>query len=334
VKDVEEKQWISPENRISKATDNFFTNQGGINMFRKIMVPLDGSELAERALEPASELAKRVNGELLLLSVAVPEFVVAELSGVGVYWLDQAMERSRQEHLDYLQRVQGRITHSRCTVNVAVKEGDPASTIVDIAAEKGIDLIIMSTHGHSGFTRWMLGSVTTKVFHKATCPVLAVRSGEPISRVLITLDGSELAEQALEPGFEVAKRLGAQVRLLIMQATSEIDFTGIVELERAESGLGKKVLQHVYERDEKYLQNIADRYEVITGLKAPIVVADGPVAHGILHYAEEWGADLIVMATHGRTGLRRWVYGSITEKILGSAHCATMIIRPPEHKLS
>jgi nucleotide-binding universal stress UspA family protein len=180
----------------------------------------------------------------------------------------------------------------------------------------------------------MMGSVTTKVLHEAACPVLSIRTAEPISRILITLDGSELAEQALEPGFELARRLGAQVTLLNVQATSEIDFTGVVQLERAESGLGKRVLQRIYEKDETYLRNIADHYGAITGLKTRMAVADGPVAQAILHFAEEWDADLIVMATHGRTGLRRWVYGSVTEKILRGAQCAMMIIRPPADKLN
>jgi nucleotide-binding universal stress UspA family protein len=264
-------------------------------MFKKILVPLDGSELAAHALEPASELAKHVNGELLLMSVAAD---------------------------------------SHCTVHVAVKEGDTASVIVDTTAEEDIDLIVMSTHGRSGFTRWMMGSVTTKVLHKTTCPVLAVRSAEPICRVLITLDGSELAEQALEPGFEVARRLGAQVTLLTVQEEAEIDSETIRQLERAEKGLGKREKHRIYERDEAYLQDLAFRYEAATDVKTQIAVADGPVAPGILHFAENWHANLIVMATHGRTGLRRWVYGSVTEKILHSAHCGMMIIRPPEHKLN
>jgi nucleotide-binding universal stress UspA family protein len=265
--------------------------------------------------------------------VTAPEFIVPELSAVSTYWLDQAIARSLQETSEYLQTIQQRLTKLGCKVRMVVKEGDPASAIVDVAAEESMGLIVMSTHGRSGFTRWITGSVTTKVLHEAPCPVLAVRSAEPISRVLITLDGSELAEQALAPGFEVARRLGTQVTLLAVQVKSEIDFAEIVELERLENGLGKNVLQHVYGRDEKYLLNIADHYGPITGVNTQIVVVDGPVAQGILHFADEWNADLIVMATHGRTGLRRWVYGSVTEKILRSTKCAMMIIRPPTHHL-
>jgi nucleotide-binding universal stress UspA family protein len=280
-------------------------------MFRKILVPLDGSELAERALGPATELAQIVNGEILLLGVVVPEVVVAELSGVSTYWIDQATVRSGQEISEHLQTVQRTLAKLGCMVRVAIKEGDPASEIVDTAVEEDMELIVMSTHGRSGFTRWMMGSVTTKVLHKASCPVLAIRSA-----------------------FEVAKRLGAQITLLTVQATSEIDLVDVMQLEKAERGLGKRVQQQIYAKDEAYLQNIADGYEASTGLKTQITVADGPVAQAILHFADEWDADLIVMATHGRTGLRRWVYGSVTEKILRSAHCAMMIIRPPAHKLN
>ena len=302
-------------------------------MFKKILIPLDGSKLAERALAVAKTLGQGMDSELLLLSITIPHQIVAEVSGVSVLYLEQAKERSRQELSEYLQTVQRTVADLPCTVHVVVKEGDPASAIVDTAAEEGMDLIVMSTHGRSGFTRWMMGSVATKVLHVADCPVLVVRSAEPISRVLITLDSSELAEQALEPGFEVAKRLGAHVTLLNVQATSEVNIEHVAQLERAESGLGKRLQQRVYERDKTYLQEIADHYGAITGLKTRIAVADGPVAQAILHFAEEWDADLIVMATHGRTGLRRWVYGSVTEKILRGAHCAMMIIRPPADKL-
>jgi nucleotide-binding universal stress UspA family protein len=170
-------------------------------MFKKILIPLDGSEIAERALMVAKTLVQDVDSELLLLSVTIPHQIVAEQSGVSVLYLEQAMDKSRQELSEYLQTVQRTVADLHCTVHVVVKEGDPASAIVDTAAEEGMDLIVMSTHGRSGFTRWMMGSVTTKVLHEAACPVLSVRSAEPISRILITLDGSELAEQALEPGF-------------------------------------------------------------------------------------------------------------------------------------
>jgi nucleotide-binding universal stress UspA family protein len=215
-----------------------------------------------------------------------------------------------------------------------VKTGDPASVILDTALEKEIDLIVMTTHGRSGFSRWMLGSITTKVLREACCPVLAVRWSTPVSRVLIPLDGSDLAEQALEPGFEVARRLGAEVTLLTVHEGTGLDPATIKQLEQAEEGLGGLEQQLIFQGDERYLEAIADHYAADTGVQTHVSVAEGAPAQGILHFSEHWRADLIVMATHGRTGLRRWVYGSVTEKILQSASCALMIIRPSAHHLN
>lgn len=317
-----------------KLNQTYIAIEESIKMFEKILIPLDGSELAERALEPALALAEKANSQVIFLSVPVPNHFVRQHNGIGVLYPLQALEKAHQETNEYLDALKKGKARKGYSLNVIIHDGDPASVIVDTAVAEKADLIVMSTHGRSGFSRWMIGSVTTKVLRQAPCPVLVIRSSKLISRILIPLDGSGLAEQALEPGFEIASGLEAEVLLLTVQESMEVSSLEIAQFEKAEKGLGVRVEQSVYERDESYLETLAQYYEKALEVHTQYAVADGPVSHCILDAADNWNADLIIMATHGRTGLQRWVYGSVTEKILRGANCSLLIIRPTAHSLN
>jgi nucleotide-binding universal stress UspA family protein len=303
-------------------------------MFKKILVPLDGSPLSEQALSPALALAKEVNGEVILLSIPfLKHAFVAEPAGYGVLLPYDSLEDTRQELEEYLVVVQKIHAHPDVTMRTMILDGDEAGVIVDTAVSEQADLIVMSTHGYSGLTRWVLGSVTERVLRAAPCPVLVMRNERPLTRMMITLDGSFLAEDALEPGFEVARRLSSEVVLLrVGQGSLTMDTADAKYLEEVEKGLGQRLLDRVYQQPEEYLREITQLYP-LTGLTVRTIVVDGPVADTILEYAEAQGIDLIVMATHGRTGLRRWVYGSVMEKVLHGANCSVMVIRPPADTL-
>jgi nucleotide-binding universal stress UspA family protein len=302
-------------------------------MFKKILIPLDGSELAERALEPALALAEQAGGQVILLSVPVPLHFSRQLSRISVLHTCQALEKARRELVEYLNSVQKGSSHPGYSLTVLVQDGDPASIILDTAAAENVDLIAMCTHSRSGFSRWVLGSVITKVLRQAPCPVLVIRPSKPISRILIPLDGSELAEQALEPGIEIAKSLGAQVTLFIVQENPRIDIEKIARLDKVENGLGKIVAESIYKRGEAYLRRLSRHIEKDLGIHTQIAVADGPVARCIINSTRTRNFDLIVMATHGRTGLRRWVHGNVTEKVFRGVKCAMLVVHPPKDKL-
>jgi len=182
----------------------------------------------------------------------------------------------------------------------------------------------MSTHGYSGITRWVMGSVTEKVLHHAACPVLVARPADSIRKVLISLDGSELSESTLEPGLEVAAGLGAEVTLL--RVVERLDAAQRDYLDEMERGLGNRVQQEFYEDAEEYLHDQIKSYRR-AGLNIQTAVRDGSAADRILDFAKAQKVDLIAMATHGRTGLRRWVYGSVTEKVLHTGCCSMLIVR-------
>lgn len=300
-------------------------------MFRKIMVPLDGSELAENALEPAVSLAEKTDGKILLLSAAVHDLALARSRpGLGMEIVDELATHSRERLGVYLASVRKAHEDSPVAFELKVEEGDAASAIVDTAAAEEVDLIVMSTHGRSGISLWLMGSVTERVLRSAPCPVLAVHDEQFFEHILITLDGSELSERALEPGVAVARLLGGRVTLLSVEPPEEVEPGLFSDLEMAEAGLGEKVRDQSYQRTESYLQRMAGRCSESLDREVDIAPRTGAVAPAILDYIDYKEVDLVVMATHGRTGLRRWVYGSVTEKVLRKARCATLIVRPAE----
>ena len=305
-------------------------------MFKKILVPLDGSELAERALEPALNLACQEQGsEMILLSVPVySDILVPSAAGFDMLLPDQSLEKFRQDVESYLREVKLSRKHYGTRLRTMIVDGDVASVIVDTAEAQDVDLIVMTTHGYSGFSRWLLGSVTERVLRSAPCPVLAIRDKRPLTNILITLDGSYLAETALEPGMEVARLLGGNVTLLQVDQEANLGAIELSMLEIAEAGLSRHV-QHPTGDDHliNYLKRTADKYRQ-EGLSVETVVMEGSPARGILDFAEAEEIDLIVMTTHGRTGLRRWVYGSVTEKVLRGTEAAVLVIRPPAEQLN
>lgn len=302
-------------------------------MFNKLLVPLDGSSLAENALEPAAAIARHQKGEIFLVTVPIHYPITAAGSiGYGLAVPEQTFDLRRDEAEIYLRQVKSRLEPD-LHVQVITPEGDVAGSIIDLATAEDVDLIVMTTHGYSGFTRWMLGSITERVLRGAPCPVLVIRCGDPLRRVVITLDGSPLAERALKPGFELAQIFNGQVALLRVDSREALG--RIDERLKQVVGIGSKT--SATEPDQTmemvgYLEEIADRYRS-PALEIETALLKGAPAESILSYTEDHPVDLLVMATHGHTGLRRWVYGSVTQKCLHNTACAMLIVRPPAKDL-
>ncbi|MHB0912225.1 MAG: universal stress protein [Armatimonadota bacterium] len=148
-------------------------------MYKNILVPLDGSGLAEQALTHATELAKSLGAKVTLLYVLEPVGLHPEPGLMGpVLSYSFDMEDEEKSAEEYLEHIEKRLQMDGVDASRYVLQGDPASVIVDFAAEKGIDLIAMSTHGRSGIRRWVYGSVADRVLRSARVPVLLIRSTE------------------------------------------------------------------------------------------------------------------------------------------------------------
>lgn len=297
-------------------------------MLKTILVPLDGSELSERALKPALTIAAQDGGQVVMVRTPVVEAaLVPSVEFFGSYslrGLDQAVEQARREAGAYLTQLEHAQAQPNVKVRGEVRDGDPAEAILETAAAAKADLIVMSTHGYSGVTRWLMGSVTERVLAHAPCPVLIIRSDSPLQKMLVTLDGSELAEHVLAPAYDIATAFGAP--LTVLRAVKEVPVAHIAELESAEHGLGLRVQDELIDEAKAYLERLAVQR---AGQPVELAVRTGPAPSAILTFAETHGVDVVAMATHGRTGAQRWVYGSVTEKVLHHSHgFAMLVVRP------
>jgi nucleotide-binding universal stress UspA family protein len=294
-------------------------------MFNQIVTPLDGSPLAERALAPARALAQFCQTPLRLVSVAAPrQMLVPDEVGFGVLYPDQSLVQARGEAADYLADVLASAPPAAPRQFTEIREGDVAGEIVDAARQSAAELIVMSSHGYSGLRRWLLGSVAEKVLYAAPCPVWVVRAAEPPQHLLVALDGSQLAEEVLLPALTVARCFGAKVTLF--RVVPEISGPDIQALDTYERGLGRRFVDQGYDEAASYLALVAENHTA-RDLRLNTVVRSGPAAEVILEYADAQAVDLVAMTTHGRTGLRRWIYGSVTHKVLDQLPLSMLIAR-------
>lgn len=304
-------------------------------MFKKILVPLDGSDLSEQALPLALDLAVAGQAEVILLRGVIPVHLGMP-AVAGEYdwqWPVHSLEDARREVRHYLRDIQASHENPELTLWPLTVEGDAASVIVDTAAEEEVDLIVMSSHGWSGRTRWSLGGITERVLHSTHCPVLVVRSQEPITHLLMALDGSKLAEQSLAPGVEVARRLGARLTLFRANEPVILDQPPTFVFDWEKTEVGRRWQNRTHEEAMLYLEDMRQDIED-EDLVVQTAVLDGPTVETIMDYVSDHPVQLIVMTTHGRSGLRRWLYGSVTAKVLRNSDCNILVIRPPDAALN
>ncbi len=295
-------------------------------MFRTVLVPLDGSSAAEGAAKTALALATPGRTKIVLLRVPVPEEMLVRSAQPGVtgwdlLWPDQVAERAYQEAESYLKQAHPRLTRTGVELAYRIEPGEVAQVICEVAEEERADLIALTLRGRSGISSWVPGNVAERALRRACCPVLLLRGVEPIRHVLIPLDGSSLAERALGPGLDLARKLGARVTLL--QAVE------LLALDR-HAGVGEgrgDVAPSPFGLALRYLEGVAARLEA-AGTPLEVEVVPDEAAGAILDFAREAGVDLIAMATHGRTGLSRWVYGSVAESVLRGSEGSLLMVPP------
>ncbi|MGQ9548304.1 MAG: universal stress protein [Roseiflexus sp.] len=315
-----------------------------------IVVPLDGSELAAQVLPYARTLALLLDARIHLLRVVqepshggsdswaqvlISVYGVPESEAVQREHHDTVMEdlcRRAQAYLD----TQAQMLYQAGIVEVTseVRVGSPAETIVEIAAaHTPAVLIAMATHGYGGLRRWALGSVADKVIHATSAPVLLVRGQaqpvvHPPRRILTPLDGSGLSRQALPLAGEIAR--AAHAELILLRAV-----VPVIEAYIGTSVLGRPLVEndetlnalHEYALDELKAEAASLRAEVPRVLTHAII---GYPAEVIIDEAREMDVDLIVMATHGYSGLRRWALGSVADKVLHATPTPLILVRASE----
>lgn len=292
-------------------------------MFLRIFVPLDGSPRSERALDLTALLAKQTTTHEPALEPLLILFQAVDLPS----WLDQderADERTRaiESASRYLEGHAERLRAQGINVETTVRIGNPASAILEQAAARQVELIVMSTHGRSGLARWALGSVAERVGRTGTIPVLLLPDAAPATtlvpegqrkgallQVLVPLDGSAKAEAALHPAIEMAHLLHAEVRLFYV-FVPKFEESSLEETHRTWDAGRRRVHQI-----ERYLMRQVETVQH-AGVKAHWAFGYGMPGAKIIDTARNHQVSMLVMTTQGRGGLVRWRLGSVTEEVL------------------
>jgi nucleotide-binding universal stress UspA family protein len=313
---------------------------------KTILVPLDGSALAEQVLPYVQLYAALLDAPVVLLRAVTPEeqqaFLLRHAADLTIdplpatdaeemrHALAMLLEHAEQE----LRPLADRLRAAGLHVNITVPVGAAADAIVEYGRHHGDTLIMMATHGYSGLRRWALGSVADKVIHAASVPVFLARSGvrvpEPLAltRVLVPLDGSALAAQALGPARELAARSGAEL-ILLQTVLPWVDLTPDYMPLGRQPSLTIRATEEEVAQVRRALELRAAELRR-PGLMVRVRVEVGYAADVILQAAEQERADVIAMATHGRSGLGRWVLGSVTDKVLQAARTPLLVVRAHE----
>jgi nucleotide-binding universal stress UspA family protein len=304
-------------------------------MYGSLLVPLDGSTLAEHALPFALSIARRSGGTVHVVHVHVP-YPLMYIDSMSPFagMADRKVREKEQAYLD------GAVKRLAAASSVPVAssfsdEPEVAQSLEACAAAKKIDLIVMTTHGHGPLTRSWLGSVADELVRRAPVPILLVRpreavadfGHEPVLRhILIPLDGSELAEQVLEPALALGNLMQADYTLL--RVVGPPVATGL-EAPGYAVGVGlEPALEELKAEAQAYLVRLAERLRAQMLAVQTRIIVGRPPALAILEEAQGQGIDLIALETHGRGGLARLLFGSVADKLLRGASTPLLVHRP------
>jgi len=322
-------------------------------MFRRILVPLDGSARAERALPVAARLAQSSGGTVILASIVSPMVTSGPLLEIPAD-RGSMVEAEVAAAKNYLGRVAASDKLAGVKTQVTVSVARPvAPELLQVASASHGDIVVMCSHGRTGMLRWALGSVARQLVRTSPVPVLVLQADGPIPfspgettdqplRVVVPLDGSPLAEAAIEPAARLAAALAGPRQAMVTlvhvvehpvlpyAAFAPIDGRVLREADTERGSLAQKA--------RVYLHTVAQRFtkEPLAALRVQVASAavfNQDAASAIVAVGdggEEIGAasDIIAMATHGRTGIQRLAIGSVTERVLQATKRPLFVVRP------
>jgi nucleotide-binding universal stress UspA family protein len=284
-------------------------------MYEKILIPLDGSELAEQAIPYVEQLAPKLKSEVIFITVCLPGDP-----------LEQALTEYIERRAEKFQSL-GVETRSLCI------EGEPAASIIDFSRKNDISLIVISTHGRTGVSHWPLGSIADKVVQMSHIPVFLVRSNHlgktpadmELQKILVTLDGSNFSEEILPYAENLAKSMNSQVTILrVIEPAKLPQLAAYMDREKFE----KDFMDKLEREAERYLAKKKTVLE-IKEVKVNSALLEGKPVETILQYAEDKSINLIALSTHGFSGITKWAYGSVAARIIEGSNRPVLLVRPP-----
>jgi len=285
-------------------------------MFETILLPTDGSECARVAADYATDLAKHYDATVHVLHVV--DYRLVQTGVEYDEWEDDAAET--------VESVADRIESEGVATEREVRTAVPHEAILEYATAADADLVVMGTHGRTGVERYLLGSVTEKVVRRSNAPVLTVRTPDdsgvtyPYADVLVPTDGSSGASAAVDPALDIAGTYDATLHSLSVVDTRslgiDIRSTAIAdELER---------------QAQDAVDAVEERARSASVPRTETLVDYGLPSDAIRAYVEANGIDLVVMGTHGRSGISRYLLGSVAEHLVRSSPVPVLTVRMPE----
>jgi len=312
-------------------------------MLKKILVPLDGSTEAETVLPYVRDIAIRFDSEVDILGVGLGS-KRRRVNQLLDNYVRQAVDHLQQDEITcravllYSDSHQNLLDYTEVTAKPnqikargQILYGGPPETILAYSRDHHVNLVIMATHGISGLRRWWLGSVFEKVVSRATVPVLGIYSKQvremdrdrkaTFKRILAPLDGSETGGAAMHDAEAIALKTGASIVLVhVLPEPHAIEARW----------LGPEFSEFVKamrDAGQRYLEKVEARL-CAKDIDVQIRIVSGDPAGKIIEVAREGKADLIAMSTHGRSGIARWVLGSVADKILHESKIPMWLVRP------
>jgi nucleotide-binding universal stress UspA family protein len=295
-------------------------------VFDRVLVPLDGSARAEAVLVQLRPILRRVDTEVLVVRAAWLPVSLARGDTAGL------AGELKAEAGSYVDGVVARLVNEGVKARRILCEGPAAEMILEAAARENADLIAMATHGRTGLARWAMGSVAEKILRASEVPVLLMKSftpagavpakETPFRKILLPTDGSEHSMAAVPWAIGMGRLFDSEFDVVYSSpgppSVMGSYFGTMIE----------PVLQEPPEVAGEVARRAAQRITEAGFRAVPLAVSGDPAAQ-IVDLAASRGANLVVMSSHGRTGLGRWVFGSVAEKVLRSSPVPVLVVRPP-----
>ena len=299
-------------------------------MYSKILVPLDGSGTAEKVLPYARYLAGKFKIPVELLAVIDIGEIASHMASEKARFLDTIIEDGVRHSTTYLRGIA--TTFPDTDVKCSVERGKPEDIIIEKAGTDKSMLITMATHGRSGLNRFLLGSVAEKILRGTANPLLLVRATEEaksagaamFKSIIVPLDGSELAEGVLPMVTDLAKKLELDVELF---RAYHIPYNAYAGDEGFYAGNYEELLTSVRDEAKEYLDKKAGELKRDGVGKIACVVKEGFAGDEIIALGRKTADDLIAMSSHGRSGVKRWVLGSVAEAVVRHSEDPVLITR-------
>ncbi len=281
--------------------------------YRKILVAVDGSDSSKNAFRQACKIARDDKSWITVITTIPFYQDLFQLPSIQ----EKVSKTLRAEGERVISEIKKIADEEDAFIKPRLEEGSPSDTIVDVADEGNFDLIVMGRHGKSRLERALVGSVTARVIGHSQRDVLVVPTGAFVGweNILFPTDGSKYSGYAADKAIDLAKSYSGTLKAI-----------SVVDVPAEFYADAPKVAEDLVKKAKGFVEDVKKKAEA-SNVSAKTYVREGDAYHVITDFAKEEKANIIVMGSHGRTGVRRLLMGSVAEKVIGYAPCPVLIVK-------